>query len=255
MNKMKLYFKGVSMKKRKSIFCVSAMLIGLFTIAFLSSCSVAPSNSSGGGGSSSVSESSGSVSKNLTLSFYYIPQPLPPSPASWFTYTINNGNCTVTGFSELYFSQFFMSNQISIPPTINGYPVVYIANYAFGDKTNITYVTIPNSVTNIGYMAFENCPNLVYVTLGNQLSIMSEFTFGSCINLVAVTSLNPNPPLVNAYTFYDCNSFIRLFVWPINFTNSITYTSTNGNGWGNYLKKGPWNESNNITVLAYPLQY
>ncbi len=237
------------MKNKVSIFCTSLMLICLFlTAACLSSCSSEPSNSSGGGGNSSVSDFSGNVSKNLIV-YYPIPQPLPqpPSPSSWFTFITDNGNITVTGFSQEYFSQFFMSNVISIPSAINGHPVVSIGYVAFADLTNITFVTIPDSVTNIGYMAFEDCPNLRYVTLGNKVSSISEFAFGDCSILTSVLSLNLNPPHVLFDTFRNCNKLLGIWVGGI----LIKSRYEANNAWGPYLQIGYWNLTSNISVLFF----
>ena len=64
-----------------------------------------------------------------------------------YTYTINNGEVTITGYKG-------SATDVRVPSRIEGKPVVAIGNCAFQSKTSLTSVTIPSSVTSIGNSAF-----------------------------------------------------------------------------------------------------
>ena len=84
---------------------------------------------------------------------------------NYLTYTISNGEVTITGCDES------ISGDIVIPSEIEGCPVTTIGSKAFYQCPNITGVTIPDSVTSIGYGAFSYC-NLKSITLpfvGNNI--------------------------------------------------------------------------------------
>ncbi len=88
--------------------------------------------------------------------------PLPANAASIgdLTYSITNGNVTITDCNTS------ASGEMIIPETIDGYPVKTIGDNAFKGCSALTSVTIPASITKIGSQAFYNCTNLkdVYIT-------------------------------------------------------------------------------------------
>jgi PKD repeat protein len=96
-----------------------------------------------------------------------------------FTYTINSGSITITGYSG-------SSGDVSIPSTINGLPVTSIGYEAFLDCTSMISVTIPNSITSIGGSAFFYCPNLVSVTVPNTVTNIGSAAFWECYSLTNV---------------------------------------------------------------------
>ncbi|MDN5300932.1 MAG: hypothetical protein PWQ60_446 [Thermoanaerobacteraceae bacterium] len=85
----------------------------------------------------------------------------PPSqPVVNFTYTIENGEITITGCEN-------PGSEVVIPESINGYPVTKIGFSAFGYQSSITKVTIPASITYIDYYAFYECSSLTEIVILN----------------------------------------------------------------------------------------
>jgi hypothetical protein len=99
---------------------------------------------------------------------------------SQFSYTINNGTITITGFSG-------PAGSLIIPSTINGLPVTSIGVGAFRQCYSLTSVSIPDSVTNIGSSAFMNCANLTSATIPVNIVSISDSTFDDCYSLTNVT--------------------------------------------------------------------
>jgi hypothetical protein len=73
---------------------------------------------------------------------------LPAVVQAQFTYTINNGTITITGYTG-------PGGAVTIPDTINGSPVTSIGYEAFLDCHSLTSVTLGTNVTSIGYAAFD----------------------------------------------------------------------------------------------------
>jgi hypothetical protein len=73
-------------------------------------------------------------------------------------------------------------------------------------------VTIPNSVETIGGMAFTNCTSLTKVTIGSSVTVIEDAALGDCTALTEITCLNPAPPAISYYTFYNVPSSCTLRV-------------------------------------------
>ena len=122
-----------------------------------------------------------------------------------FTFTINNGEVTITGLADPNVSE------LVIPTYIAGLPVTRIGNNAFdgittlnsvtlneglqiiGDQafqnTSITEITIPSTVTRIGTSAFSGVTTLTNVTLNYGLQTIGWATFaGTSITEITIPS-------------------------------------------------------------------
>jgi hypothetical protein len=127
---------------------------------------------------------------------------LPAVVEAQFTYTINNGTVTITGYTG-------PGGAVVIPSTINGLPVTTIGNFAFYgasltsvtfgtnvtsigiaafyDGYNLTNVTISHSVTAIGSQAFQDCNRLTNVTIPSSVYSIGDAAFAGCTSLTAIT--------------------------------------------------------------------
>ena len=81
-----------------------------------------------------------------------------------YTYSIYNGEATITDFNTS------ISGQITIPNKLGGYPVTSIGDGAFEDCRYLTSVTIPNGVTSIGEYAFYGCINLTIINIPDSVT-------------------------------------------------------------------------------------
>ncbi len=88
-----------------------------------------------------------------------------------YTYTVENGEATITGSDEN------ISGDIVIPSSIGGYPVTSIGGDAFSDRTDLTGVTIPNSVTSICGAAFDDCTGLTSIKIPDSVTYIGELAF------------------------------------------------------------------------------
>ncbi len=137
-----------------------------------------------------------------------------------FTYTVSDGNATITDFSSSY------SGALEIPSTLGGYPVTSIGDYAFSYCRGLTSITIPDSVTSIGYYAFSNCSNLNYTEYGNCKYLgNSENPYVALMDAIdtSVTNvtIHENTKMIADYAFSSCSGLISITVD----TNNTTYHS------------------------------
>ncbi|RYD46301.1 MAG: leucine-rich repeat domain-containing protein, partial [Verrucomicrobiaceae bacterium] len=102
-----------------------------------------------------------------------------------FTYTINSGSVTITGYTGA-------GGHVVVPPTITGLPVTQINPEAFHagirpDNNSITGITFPDTVTYIGWGAFAGCSGLTSVGFGSGLATIDYSAFYGCTGLTAIT--------------------------------------------------------------------
>ena len=131
------------------------------------------------------------------------------APAAPFTYTIDNGAITLTGYLG-------PGGAVAIPSEINGLPVTSIGTNAFSSSTNLTSITIPNSVTGLQYNAFGACSSLTNVTLGNSATSIGDEAFAGCTSLASVTIPN-SVTYLGASAFENCTSLASVTIG-----NSVT---------------------------------
>ena len=134
---------------------------------------------------------------------------LPETPASYFEYTISNGEVTITGFSG-------REQDIVIPRKIEGYPVTIIGDRVFQNYYELTSATIPDSVTIIGKYAFRDCYALESVTIGNGVTTIGDYAFYDCRCLTNVT-IPDSVTIIGEYAFYWCENLASVKIG-----NSVT---------------------------------
>jgi hypothetical protein len=135
---------------------------------------------------------------------------LPVAAQSQFSYVVNNGTVSITGYSGPL-------GPIVIPDTTNGLPVTDIAGMAFYQNENITSAVIGNNVTNIGPFAFNSCQVMRSVTIGNSVTHIADEAFGHCTLLTNAT-LGSNVAWIDEWAFSTCGS-LRFITVPASVTN------------------------------------
>ena len=96
-----------------------------------------------------------------------------------YTYTVNEGKATITGYSG-------EGGAVSIPSELGGATVTAIAKYAFTQRNSITSVEIPSSVIEIGEYAFGECADLKTVTIGDGVQKIGNQAFDECTSLESI---------------------------------------------------------------------
>jgi hypothetical protein len=116
-----------------------------------------------------------------------------------FTFTINHGEATITGYTGA-------GGEVDIPSAINLInPVKAIGNSAFKSITNMTSVTIPDSVVYIDDEAFRFCTGLTNVAIGNGVASIGDFSFDGCTNLPHV-AIPDSVTSIGSEAFWYCSN-------------------------------------------------
>ena len=163
----------------------------------------------------------------LIISGVFAAMPLTAGAETQFTYTVENGEATITGCSG-------SPTEIVIPAEIDGNPVtaigknaffdnddiekVYLTEYiqliddnAFGDCSSLTYVAFYEGLNIIGEGAFECCENLNNVELPGTLFQIGDSAFSTCRALTDV-ELSQGLLTIGKYAFYECTSLKSITV-------------------------------------------
>ncbi len=127
---------------------------------------------------------------------------LPSAVQAQFSYTVNNGAITITGYTG-------SGGSAAIPDTINDLPVTRIGDYAFG-SSSLTDLTIPGSVTNIGNYAFISS-SLTRITIPGSVTGIGDYAFNGCLRLTSLT-IPDSVTGIGAWAFYDCTGLTNLTV-------------------------------------------
>lgn len=96
-----------------------------------------------------------------------------------FTYTIINGEATITGFTgePVY---------VEIPETVEGSPVTEIRDNAFFRCKSLKQISLPSGITEIGHHSFYECTSLESIVLPASLEEIGMGAFSGCTSLSAV---------------------------------------------------------------------
>ena len=136
-------------------------------------------------------------------------------PMSEFSYTIEDGKATITGYTG-------EETELVIPNTISGYPVTKIGDGAFIENSSLISVTFPESVTDIGRYAFGYCTNLMSVTIPDSVTVIKRGAFRNCTSLTTII-IPENVTSMEGDVFFWCT-------W----LTTVYYNATDVLGeWGN----------------------
>jgi hypothetical protein len=78
-----------------------------------------------------------------------------------FTYTTNNGEITITGYTG-------PGGSVSVPSAINQLPVTGIGPEAFLSGSQMTSLSLPSTLKSIAVFEFQYCANLTSITVDAQ---------------------------------------------------------------------------------------
>ncbi len=112
------------------------------------------------------------------------------------TYTVENGEVTVTGLTDTSLTS------VTIPSTIEGYPVTSIGKGAF-KKASLVTVVLPDTIKSIGEDAFSQCTKLETVNLPEGITSIENFAFNGCFNLNSIVFPTTLEKIGNL-AFYTC---------------------------------------------------
>lgn len=101
-------------------------------------------------------------------------------PAEYYTYEIQNGEATITGYNK-----DLLRRKVLIPQEIEGYPVTTIGDRAFSDMPSGIgkEFYIPDNVTTFGKEAFAASAYLDSVRMPQKLTKMGEGVFAACLQM------------------------------------------------------------------------
>ena len=101
-------------------------------------------------------------------------------PAEYYTYEIQNGEATITGYNK-----DLLRRKVLIPQEIEGYPVTTIGDRAFYDMPSGIgkEFYIPDNVTTFGKEAFAGSAYLDAVRMPQKLTKMGEGVFAACLQM------------------------------------------------------------------------
>ena len=156
--------------------------------------------------------------KAANVKYEYVRQ---ETPAEDFTYTIENGECTITGYigttvdvvipseiegyevTRIEKRAFYQNNvvtSVDIPDTM-----VSINDYAFYCCTSLTSITIPNTVTSIGYCSYNNCTSLTSIFIPDSVTFIDDYAFNMCASLTSI-SIPDGIASIGEYSFFRCGN-------------------------------------------------
>lgn len=119
-----------------------------------------------------------------------------------FTYSIENGEVTITGYTKT-------DSQVTIPSTIDLMPVTVIGKEAFYSNQNITEVVIPQGVTTIESGAFYGCTSLKNIIIPEGVTVIETYAFENCSSLEEIT-IPEGVAKIEPWTFSGCTSLATI---------------------------------------------
>ena len=134
------------------------------------------------------------------------------SDPSLFTYSVSNGEATITGLSTVWTQSTDPSkNALVIPSTISGYTVTSIGDRAFNLRMSLTSVTILSSVNSIGNEAFHSCTSLTSLTILPGVTSIGEQAFQNCVSLTSLT-IPSSVTSIGSDAFHYCDRLASITI-------------------------------------------
>ncbi|MBO5354586.1 MAG: leucine-rich repeat domain-containing protein [Clostridia bacterium] len=122
-----------------------------------------------------------------------------------FTYTVNCGEATITGFSDE------TATVVIVPCYLNSFPVKAIGKDAFKDMTMIRTLILCEGIENLGSNAFYNCNSLETIVMPKKLTYIGDYAFYKCKSLTSITIPN-GMTRIGERVFYECSSLASVVI-------------------------------------------
>lgn len=140
---------------------------------------------------------------SLLLALVYVP--VSAQSYGYLTYTVTNGEATITDCDES------ITGELIIPAQIDGYPVTRIGEYAFSYCYDLGSVIIEEGITHIDKYAFFCCKSMTSVSLPDSLTELARCAFHSCSILKSVT-IPHGITAIGERTFNECRALKNLSI-------------------------------------------
>lgn len=147
-----------------------------------------------------ISAPEGSYAYEWAMSKGYIE--MPETPIEYFTYAIDDGECTITGYTG-------SATDIVIPDKIENSPVICIGSSAFSNCSHLISISIPDGVRRIREFAFENCSSLKSINIPDGVTSIANWVFSGCSSLVSV-NIPAGVKTIWHDAFSGCSSLISI---------------------------------------------
>ncbi|MBQ7794116.1 MAG: leucine-rich repeat protein [Clostridia bacterium] len=213
--------------------------------------------------STCTNSAAGEVTVNRDLTFY----------AKWaqqYSYTVSNGEATITGLLGFESDNGVVNTNLSIPYSINGYKVTAIGEKAFYENDGITSVAIPygvkeiddyafylctgiNSITGgenitaIGKSAFDTCKSITNFKLPNGVVTIGDSAFSCCDSLTSI-AIPDSVTTIGSYAFHECDGLREVSV-------GKNLTSVGGTLFGRCDNLESVTLANGIKTIGYRMFY
>ena len=128
--------------------------------------------------------------------------------SSSYTYTVNRGEATITGYSG------GTPTVLVIPAYLNSFPVKSIATDAFKGRTQVRKVIICNGIESIS--GFNGCNSITDIEIPNSVKYIDTNCFARCS--FKTFTIPDNITFIGPYAFYNCTSLTSIEI-----PDSITY--------------------------------
>ncbi|MBR2591104.1 MAG: leucine-rich repeat protein [Clostridia bacterium] len=124
-----------------------------------------------------------------------------------FTYTVEDGEATVTAYSN-------SGSAITIPETLGGVPVVAIGDYAFADRaeksSDISSLSLPSTLKRIGAGAFDINSTAASLSIPANVESIGNRAFHCWIQLDSVIFEGNKLTKIGMWAFKNCHCLNNL---------------------------------------------
>ena len=167
---------------------------------------------------------------NLSNSYLYEDPSLTPTDASYFDYTLNDDNTTVTITGVK--SDMTLPSEVVIPAIIDGHVVNKLGDKAFQNNSDMTSIIFPTTIKSAGIGVLDGCSKLKYIDMGgcerpdglfasrcpellkvklcSQLRTLPYMMFGDCTKLSGIVTIPATVNINGNFAFTGCTSLKRL---------------------------------------------